>query len=688
MSDNTNIAISYGGYQPSNPAALDVIFASRGGRGGSAPPSFLTQPTIAPTGGTAGQTFTATPGTVANGSVTAREWRLAGTVVSTALTYVSTAAGALTYQEFAGAVASNLVAVTVSAAVTTAFTMSQLTSPKRVYQRTTATGGGQSKGTGSIAIPVNVTSVGVPYFRTRASDGTTVSQASTALATFTATGAQTLNITGVDARLGWFYLDLSVDGSTWQNGTVLVGMGGIILIAGQSLASRMLVGASDTISMTTAGVTPDANTSTYVIPGDGTNLATTAAWRSWDATTGGDVGGNVINSAGGAQMTKTLVSQLGVNVAIIGHPLGGTNIDTHTMAGSNGTSIRQIIQDCGGFEMSFLMIGHSNAQALTTGGVGARDFMGGLSAHFQMLTAANPLGTNYRGVVWAIPNETSGGTWGTLAQQNEVRRAMLDFSRSTTASALMTTCRYVNNYSITLAADGTHETQAGAIQIANVVTTAFSSGVEAPATDSSLTATPVSTGTATSATYGTAGKFQAASLDGGYVITQSPFASAGIATVGFWYKGTPANSSVPFSWGNEYVQHNSGRWTWHQASGTETTASTGPTTGTDSTTWHYVSVDRVYAAPDGSGGSLTIYQDGVAVLSLGIGALNNASADATGAIRTFGGSPGGFLLGVPVSDWRGYSKAMGTYVPTAALSATEPFLFVGFPLNGNATAVA
>ena len=79
------------------------------------PPSFTSQPTVSPTSGTAGQTFTATPGTVANGAITARAWRLAGTVVSTGLTYVSTAAGALTYQEFAGAVASNLIAVTVSA---------------------------------------------------------------------------------------------------------------------------------------------------------------------------------------------------------------------------------------------------------------------------------------------------------------------------------------------------------------------------------------------------------------------------------------------------------------------------------------------------------------------------------------------------------------------------------------------
>lgn len=43
MSDNTNIAISYGGEQPSNTSALDVIYAARGGRqGGGAPLPTLT----------------------------------------------------------------------------------------------------------------------------------------------------------------------------------------------------------------------------------------------------------------------------------------------------------------------------------------------------------------------------------------------------------------------------------------------------------------------------------------------------------------------------------------------------------------------------------------------------------------------------------------------------------------------
>jgi hypothetical protein len=57
MSDNTNIAISYGGYQPSNPAALDVIFASRGGRGGGGTPTPTPTPTPSPFLGSSAQTW-------------------------------------------------------------------------------------------------------------------------------------------------------------------------------------------------------------------------------------------------------------------------------------------------------------------------------------------------------------------------------------------------------------------------------------------------------------------------------------------------------------------------------------------------------------------------------------------------------------------------------------------------------
>jgi hypothetical protein len=567
-----------------------------------------------------------------------------------------------------------------------AFTMTQLADQNRIYQRTTDTGGGQGKGTGSIAVPVNVTNLGAPFFRIRASDGTTILQASTALPAFTTTGAQTLTVPGVDARLGWFYLDLSADGTTWQSGTTLVGMGANIIVSGQSLASRMLT-STDSVSMASVGVTPDPNTSTYVLPGDGGTPQTVLAWRLWDGTS--VVGsGQAINSAGGAQMAKTLVAQLGVNVGTIGHPVGGTPIVTHTMAGSNGASIRQIIQDAGGFEYSFLMIGHTNAQGLTTGGIGARDFKGTLSVFFQTIAAANPRGTNFKSVVWAIPNIVS-ASFGTETQRNEIRRAMYEFARSPTMAALTTASRYVNSYSITLSGDNVHQGQAGAVQIANIVTTAWISGADATAGDDTLTATPLSPGTPTNATYSTAGKFQAAALNGGYVVVGAVNALGGVSSTGFWYQGTPANGSVAISYGNSYLIAAGGRWRWHAATGTDTTPSTGPLIGTDSTTWHYVGMDLVPNPIDGSAARVLVHQDGVVLHDLTTPLVGPNSVQTPGAIRTYGGSPANaaFNMGVPVSDWRTYTKAMGVYVPTAALTANEPFLFQAFPLNGDGTAV-
>lgn len=65
-------------------------------------PSFTAQPSVSPSTGTAGTTtFTATPGTVSNGSIASRVWSLNGTPISTGLTASPASSGTLTYQETA-----------------------------------------------------------------------------------------------------------------------------------------------------------------------------------------------------------------------------------------------------------------------------------------------------------------------------------------------------------------------------------------------------------------------------------------------------------------------------------------------------------------------------------------------------------------------------------------------------------
>ena len=85
-------------------------------------PAFTAQPSISPTSGTVGQTFTGTDGTITNGSVSARQWLLNGTAISgaTGATYVSQAAGSLTYQVTATGSTSPAAVETSSAATVTA----------------------------------------------------------------------------------------------------------------------------------------------------------------------------------------------------------------------------------------------------------------------------------------------------------------------------------------------------------------------------------------------------------------------------------------------------------------------------------------------------------------------------------------------------------------------------------------
>ncbi|WP_288935471.1 cadherin repeat domain-containing protein [uncultured Sphingomonas sp.] len=81
-------------------------------------PTFTQQPTVSPNGGTSGvTTFTATPGSVTNGTISSRAWLLNGTSISTGLTATPQAAGTLTYQEYASGSGGNGSSAVVSVTV-------------------------------------------------------------------------------------------------------------------------------------------------------------------------------------------------------------------------------------------------------------------------------------------------------------------------------------------------------------------------------------------------------------------------------------------------------------------------------------------------------------------------------------------------------------------------------------------
>lgn len=82
-------------------------------------PTFSTTPSISPTSGNVGATYTATDATVSNGSFTRRRWLLSGTLIGSGTTVVPVAAGSLVLENTAtGTNGSTIVAT--SSAVTVA----------------------------------------------------------------------------------------------------------------------------------------------------------------------------------------------------------------------------------------------------------------------------------------------------------------------------------------------------------------------------------------------------------------------------------------------------------------------------------------------------------------------------------------------------------------------------------------
>ncbi|WP_031394160.1 LamG-like jellyroll fold domain-containing protein [Sphingomonas sp. STIS6.2] len=440
----------------------------------AAAPAFTSQPTVSPSTGTAGTTtYTATPGAVSNGLITSRAWALNGSTISTGLTTAPASAGTLTYQEFAsgngGTAQSTVASVTVSAAANgTDFTMTQLAAPNRIYQRQTVTGGGQGKGVGTIPVPVNVSALGTPRFRIRASDGT-ILQANTALPAFTATGTQTLQVTGVDARLGWFYVDLSVDGTTWQNGTVLVGMGSLTAVSGQSLATRMFTARDSqaTVTIASTGVSIPANTSCFAQALEPT--ATAAALPSWGLIAEGT---GPYNSAFAAEYLGNRIAATGVNCALVGYARGSQSITRFVPGGADSAGLRAALDAVGGFETFIWMQGHTDSLA----GMSSATYQGHLSSLFTDMTARNAIrGSNYNKLLGTIPNITS-TAWGTPAQILTIRSAASAWAAANGGVR-------INAQDIELY-DGVHQSQAGSARLADHFYRASRPGIGLPGDDS------------------------------------------------------------------------------------------------------------------------------------------------------------------------------------------------------------
>jgi len=337
----------------------------------------------------------------------------------------------------------------VSAPAPATFAMSQLAESDRIYQRETDAGGGEGKGQGTIPVTVEVTGAGAIYARCRsAADGTTILQAPWLVSANVATDVTELDVAGVDARLGWFYLDLSPDGSTWQNGTVPVGMGRLVAFAGQSLQVNMLVKVHDNTTLAALGVSIPANGRVYASWDAGGSNVGIAAWR---AITDADTSATVINSAGVTEFLNLQIAASGVNCAAIGHAEGNTAIAVWQPGQSRYSALQATVAGAGGaFESFYWFQGHSDFNS------SYHYYVASMDALFAGLaTLSSRSFTRYAS---AYPNVTP-SLYGNFAKQAQIRKASADWCADNGAT-------YLGFSDLEMYTDNVHQLQAGSRRIA------------------------------------------------------------------------------------------------------------------------------------------------------------------------------------------------------------------------------
>ena len=333
----------------------------------------------------------------------------------------------------------------------TAFTMTQLGAANRIHQRDTTSGGGQGKGQGAVPVTLNVTRGGPLYARCRsAGDGTTIVQAAWLAMTVSA-GSGVRTIAGVDARLGWFFLDLSGDGATWSLGTTPIGMGALVAMGGQSLMTRLFhrYDFEDTTTIAAAGasVTPNGRVFGAIDTAyDSGNPATIP--NTWQQL----ADGGAINGAGAAELLTRLVAVAGVTVGLVAKTEGATAIADWQPGQPLGDALTATMDAAGGkFEALIWYQGHSDSNA----GATAAYYQAKLTSLFANLAAHNSFAAPAI-IVASIPNISS-ASWGSVAAKETIRRASHDWAVANGAIPVL-----MND--IQLGGDGVHALQAGSLR--------------------------------------------------------------------------------------------------------------------------------------------------------------------------------------------------------------------------------
>lgn len=346
---------------------------------------------------------------------------------------------------------------------TATFTMTQLAAANRIYQRSTFTGGDAGKGAGAIPVTISAASAGTFNLRL-SSGGATRGDVKAAWAGGTvAAGATTLSATDIPAREGWFYLDIETTAG-WQNGTVPVGMGALVAMAGQSLAVDMVAKLHDTgtsIASTGAAINPNGRALFSWTNG------TPYAAANWTEVTDAANSTGVVNSAGAAELLDLLVRKLGINVGLIGNAVGATSITRWLPGQAAHTELARVITLAGGaFETFIWFQGHSDAAT----GMAYHTYKGHLSTLFTDLAGRSSV--PFAKYLSAIPNINS-ASWGNFGQRAVIRRAQRDWCIDNNGF-------YVPFSDVSLSADAVHLRQTGSRQASQHFARAMTAGDAGP----------------------------------------------------------------------------------------------------------------------------------------------------------------------------------------------------------------
>ena len=257
-------------------------------------------------------------------------------------------------------------------------------------------------------------------------------------------------LSGIDARLGWFYVDVAPTANgPWTLGTNRIGMGRVIAASGQSLAVRMF-GKMDGQTATNAslGVTPNPNSAVYATYTDGPRTVSAAAWTI-------PADGTNYDSTFASDFLRLQVESSGVNCALVGHSRGAYSITGFIPSGSENAPLRAILDEVGGFESFLWCQGHEDSAT----GMSRATYQGHLSTLFTDITARNTIrGTAYSKILATIPNINTSLSLGTPAQILEIRNAASTWAASN--SAVYIQPNDLDTY------DGIHASQLGNVTLA------------------------------------------------------------------------------------------------------------------------------------------------------------------------------------------------------------------------------